>query len=89
MYFTGGVSAYDAIIKLQVDGTTVEPTRARMSNTGRNFADYEFKNIGHKVVATKALHLEVTTLGTGAEVEGFIQAIEVPTGENPVIYTRA
>ena len=49
---------------------------------------YEFKNIGHKVAATQIIKLEVISLDAEVDVEGFIQAIEVPTGENPTTYAN-
>lgn len=48
---------------------------------------YEFKNLFHKVAPTKILKLEVINIAVNTGIEGFIEAIEVPTGENPVTYT--
>lgn len=48
---------------------------------------YEFKNLFHKVTAAQILKLQVTVIASKTAIEGFIQAIEVPAGENPVTYT--
>lgn len=46
---------------------------------------YEFKNIGHKVAATQIIKLEVITLDTQSEAEGFIECFEETTGESPAV----
>jgi len=44
---------------------------------------YEFKNIGQKVIAGEVIKLEVITLASTCDVEGFIECVEVDTGEDP------
>ncbi|MDH3488878.1 MAG: hypothetical protein OEL56_00360 [Nitrosopumilus sp.] len=51
---------------------------------------YEFKNIAHKVGPGQILKIiQVITLDAQIDVSGSIQAVEVPTTENPVTYTGA
>jgi hypothetical protein len=45
--------------------------------------DYEFKNIGHKVAAGQIIKLEIISLGTDVNVEGFIECFGKDTGVNP------
>lgn len=86
--FTGPPQALGDIVELKINGVVVEttPFTIDFTNTLGTFA-YEFKNMGHKVTATQTMKLEVTALDAETDVEGFIQAIEVPTDANPVIYT--
>ena len=86
-----GASVADEVV-LKVNGSVVETAKSSWNETSHATYIYEFKNIGHKVVysvGTEILKLEVITLDTQIDAEGFIQAIEVPTGENPVSYTGA
>jgi hypothetical protein len=75
-------------VTLDINGTIVETVKS-----GHNgiilVHDYEFKNIGHSVAATEIIKLEVISIDAAVDVEGFVQAIEVPSGENPVTYTGA
>ncbi|QMU54706.1 MAG: hypothetical protein GKS07_07370 [Nitrosopumilus sp.] len=79
---------------MKADGAIVETSKhtyeapSSSGNPGVFTYDYEFKNIAQKAVGTGAiLKLEVIALGSQTDIEGFIQAIEVPTGENPSTYT--
>jgi hypothetical protein len=47
--------------------------------------EYEFKNIGRKVLAGEVISLEVTTLDSDIDVEGFIEVYEEDTGTSPQI----
>ena len=91
--FTNSSSSVAALadeVVLKVNGVVVETTKHSWisgTQTGTATLDYEFRNIGHKVDATQILKLEVITLDVDTDVEGFIQAIEVPDGENPTTYT--
>ncbi|MDH3312117.1 MAG: hypothetical protein OEM28_03100 [Nitrosopumilus sp.] len=58
-----------------------------MNGTIVETANYEFKHIGHKVDAAAVLKIEMISLNANVDVEGFIQAIEVPDTENPTTYT--
>jgi hypothetical protein len=76
-------------VELKVNGTTIETTAFSVSvNTGGGGGAlqsmvYEFKNIGHKVLAGEIIKLEVTVLGTKTDVEGFIECYEEDTGVSP------
>lgn len=78
-------------VVLKVNGTIVETSSSSIGQTGSgggtSYVIYNFENLFHKVAATQVLKLEVITLDAQTDVEGFIQAIEVPTGENPATYT--
>jgi hypothetical protein len=81
-------------VVLKVNGTIVETSKATITqgatnDSGSSNMVYEFKNLWHKVDATQILKLEVITLDADVDVEGFIQAVEVPDTENPVTYTGA
>ena len=56
---------------------------------GSTSVAYEFKNLFHKVTAAQILKLEVTSIAVKTRIEGFIQAVEVPTGLNPLTYRGA
>ena len=76
---------------MKVNGTIVETAKASIvlvatSDSGSSTFDYEFKNLWHKVDATQILKLEVITIDADTDVEGFIQAVEVPDTENPVTH---
>jgi len=44
---------------------------------------YEFKNIGASVEAGEIIKLEVISIDAAVDVEGFIECVEVDTGEDP------
>jgi len=44
---------------------------------------YEFKNIGRSVEAGEIIKIEVISLNANVDVEGFIECVEVDTGEDP------
>jgi len=54
---------------------------------GQGTQDYEFKNIGQKITAGQIMKIEVISLTTQVDVEGVIEAVEVPAGKNPATYT--
>lgn len=85
-----GTAVKDEVV-LKVNDTIVETVKQSYAGAGGDGGiasiDYEFKNIGHKVDATEVLKLQVIKLDAETEVEGFIQAIEVPDNQNPVTYT--
>lgn len=89
---TPNVSTADEVV-LKINGTIVETAKYSSAvSSGSGIGGlaafrYEFKNIGHKVAATQIIKLEVITISSVVDVEGFVQAIEVPTGENPTTYT--
>ena len=83
-----GNSFGDEVV-LKVNGTIIETTKFNQTGgtgSGAIILDYKFENLFHKVSAGQILKIEVITLDTETDVEGFIQAIEVPTGENPTRY---
>ena len=74
---------------LRINGVIVETARFGFVRSGGGDGvlsyDYEFKNIGQKVTATQIIKLEVITLDTETDIEGFIECFEETTGETPVI----
>lgn len=76
----------DTVIKEKVKASIIRHTSAASGNMTNT---YEFKNLFHKVTPTQVLKIEVITLDTTIDAEGFIEAIEVPTGENPLTYRGA
>lgn len=83
----GSAAVQDVVIELQVNGTVVETCHGVVLSTANGYGEHEFKNLWHKVDATQVLRLEVTTIDANVDVEGTIQAVEVPDGANPVTYT--
>lgn len=93
---TGATSSIGDEVVLKINGSIVETVKFSSLQSsvdgGVGSFSYEFRNIGHKVaysVGTETIKLEVIALDTQTDVEGFVQAIEVPTGENPTTYTGA
>lgn len=88
---TDPLSSGDSV-ELNINGTVIETSKASLLSTsagdngGTTTFAYEFRNLGHKITATQTMKLEVVALDTQVDVEGFIQAIEVPTNENPTTY---
>jgi len=78
-------------VELQINGTNVETAvwtvqgSSTSQDSGVNAIIYEFKNIGHKVLATQIIKLEVITLSAEVDVEGFIECFEETTGVSPQI----
>jgi len=86
--FFANVASAEAIadeVVLKINDVIVETAKSA-SSSGTQFAwSYEFRNIGHKVAATQIIKLEVITLDTQVDVEGFVECFEETTGETPVI----
>lgn len=82
----GSIVVADEVV-LKVNGTIIET--AKISYSGASSLVYTFRNLFHKVSATQILKIEVITIDSESDVEGFIQAVEVPTGENPITYRGA
>ena len=75
-------------VVLKINGVIVETGKYSLrisTDAGVAAFSYEFKNIGHKVAATQIIKLEVITLDTETDVEGFIECFEETTGESPQI----
>jgi len=79
-------------VVLKMNGIIIETSRASLSQvgtiargTGVTALVYEFKNIGQKVLAGQIIKLEVITLAIVADVEGFIECWEEPTGDTPQV----
>lgn len=96
--FANNTSLTNAVadeVVLKVNGTIVETTKYTWStfnsssDAGVVSFSYDFKNIGGKAAPAQILKIEVILLDAQTDVEGFIQAVEVPTGQNPVTYTGA
>lgn len=90
---TSPISTADNEVVLKINGSIVETTNHSVvistSGGGGGMATsvYKFENMGFKVIATEIIKLEVISINTKIDIEGFIQAIEVPTGQNPIKYT--
>jgi len=68
---------------LKINGTIVETSKVSLS--ANNSLIYEFKNIGHKVAATQIIKLEVISIDSEVDIEGFIECFEEATGETPQV----
>jgi len=87
MFSSDNVSGSSTLdkVELQLNGTVVETALFSYvgGTSGTFYFDYEFKNVGKKVIATEVIKLEVITLDADVTVEGFITCIEEPTGASP------
>ncbi len=84
---TNAVSLNDEVV-LKINGVIVETSKASPNFAANIFGPtyiYEFRNIGHKVLAGEIIKLEVITLDTDTDVEGFIECYEEDTGTSPQI----
>ncbi len=82
---TSGFSAGDQVV-IKANGTIIETTNySQLSAVGNAVFTYEFKNIGHKVLAGQIIKMEVITLDTDTEVDGYIECFEETTGETPQV----
>ena len=85
---SASVAAGDEVV-LKLNGVIKETSRSTTAGTGGGGGNgtviYEFKNIGQKVLATQIIKLEVITLDTQSDVEGFIECFEETTGESPAV----
>ena len=77
-------------VVLKINGTIVETAKSSMladtaNRDGVMVHNYEFKNIGHKVAATQIIKLEVITIDSQVDVEGFIECFEEATGDSPQV----
>jgi hypothetical protein len=79
----GGSATAITEVVLKINGTVVETVKA--SPATHQDTVYEFRNIGQKVAATQIIKLEVISIDTRTDVEGFIECFEETTGESPVI----
>ena len=94
---SGGIDTTSRVA-LVINGIEKEPARVSLNSNhlvsssrsgGNTSVVYEFKNLGYKVTASQIMKLEITAIDTDTDISGFIQAIEVPSGENPTTYTGA
>jgi len=84
---TNAVSLNDEVV-LKINDVIVETSKASPNFAANIFGPtyiYEFRNIGHKVLAGEIIKLEVITLDTDTDVEGFIECYEEDTGTSPQI----
>ena len=76
-------------VELQINWTVVETALfssfSNSSDAGVGSMEYEFKDIGHKVIAGQIIKLQVITLDSGVQVEGFVECWEEDTGTDPSI----
>lgn len=73
-------------VVLRINGVIIETVKySDISSAGAGVltVNYEFKNIGRKVLATQIIKLEVITIASPMEIEGFIECFEVDTGVDP------
>jgi len=75
-------------VELLINAVIVETAKYTQSNIGNNSPgvmalEYEFKNVGHKVAASQVIKLEVVSLDSETDVEGFIEVWEEDTGVDP------
>ena len=68
---------------LRINGTIIETSKSSLDGDSMQGLVYEFKNIGHKVLTTEIIKLEVITLDTETDIEGFIECYEEDTGADP------
>lgn len=87
----GANTSFADAVELRINGTVVETATSSFgvfsgSGVGGNSVlVYDFKNIGHSVAAGQIINLEVTTLSSVVDVEGFIECFEEPTGTTPQV----
>jgi len=82
------INARPAEVVLKVNDVIKETTNATLGvggSGGSSVIQYEFKNIGHKVIAGQIIKLEIISLSINIEVEGFIECNEEDTGISPQI----
>ena len=93
-FYTNSTSPNAAIadkVELHINGTNVETAVSSMLDENATDAagvytwTYEFKNIGHKVLATQVIKLEVITLDSETDVEGYIECFEEATNVSPQV----
>lgn len=78
-------------VNLKLNGIIFESGIAEFggNNTGNQAvtytAEYEFKNIGHKVLEGETIELDATVIDNGVVVDGFIECFEENTGTSPQI----
>ena len=88
---TGSSGVFRSEVELRLNGSPIETARSSFSasSTSTEFAtmtaEYEFKNIGQKVLAGEVISLQVTEIGTSVFIEGFIECFEEDTGTTPAI----
>ena len=91
-----GLTDTTSLGELQINGIVVESTPVCLSNRHSSASSigaassvytYEFRNLAQKVAALQVMKIEVPTLNGNTAIESMIQAVEVPTGENPATYT--
>ena len=76
-------------VVLKINGVIIETSRETLvADSGvpaMTMAIYEFRNMGQKVAASQIIKLEVITLDTQTDVEGFIEVWEEDTGVDPTL----
>lgn len=78
-------SDFNAIVELRLDGTVIETYRTGYLVGIGNAMQYEFVNMGQKVLAGEIIVLEATVFGgAGTEdIEGTLECFEEDTGASP------
>jgi len=73
---TSSIVGDEVVLKINdVIIETSEYSATMNSDSGVGSFSYEFKNMGRKVLATQIIKLEVITLDSQTEVEGFIECV--------------
>ena len=71
-------------VVLKINNTIVETTKLGLG-AANVYEQYVFKNIGHKVTTGQIIKLEVISIATQVDVEGFVECFEEATGASPAI----
>ena len=71
-------------VKVELQANSVVLETALLAITNGQSVEYDFKNVGHKVVATQVIKLEITAL-SATDVEGFVECFEETTGDSPQV----
>jgi len=90
-YFTNnqGGNTSGCQVELKINDVIIETTNfssiiaAGSGIGGDPMKVYEFKNIGRKVATGEVIKLQVISLNANIDVEGFIECVEVDSGEDP------
>lgn len=89
---TGFSNSVGDKVVLKLNGSIIETSAFTAFNdpgngdaSGNSVINYEFKNMGHFVLAGQIIKLEVTVLDANTSVEGFISCFEENTGTTPAV----
>ena len=73
-------------IELSANGVVIETVLGGIMHDGAAVnTNHTFQNVGFKVAATQIIKIEVISMGTNLEIEGFLECFEEGTGASPAI----